>query len=645
MACLAPRRARVFSGLLAFLVATGAGAADGVLELPRPVGPTDVRAVALRATLESGAGGLLSARVSLTLTNGGNATEALTLVLPVGAEDRPSLEVLRIGQPLGLLDGATGPEAVVPLEPGEVVVLEVRRRLRPEVLPGLAAPRAGWWGATRGPLLQPLRRVTVRHADGSPFADAAVEVRIRPDGRPLASGLIASPGAAGDDGTVTWNLGRGGPAIASLAWPVTETESVLPRDEAEARAFRREWTEERELSAREVGLVREGLRAARGESVAGDVAGHLTPTARPGWAFRHGPANADEEAAARVLAEFEAAAERGTVRVAAARPRPSVSAPTASATPEAETPAAAAPAPPRPSIGPASRLGEPVAPAAARRRPPTGRVDVQSLVTQAPDSGWRRETLFVSRASVPDTPAEARRAVLRVLRRGPSLSRLVLLRESVAALHGKQWAPGYVAEFFSRKPWYEPRPDFDLSHLSAAERQAWEVLDEHVRQVAADVGAIGLVEAPEDAPTVSAGMPATEAPIGPRVRVEPAPPLAAADPPPTRVAVASPAERRRAVLTAIGDVPWLRDADSARVFLLRERSAGGPDPERLRAAMALTEARSGRPFRQRPELRAFFDETPWYQPDDRWTRSALSHGSREALTLLGNALRGLGLEP
>lgn len=611
--------------LLVALLAPASASAQAELELPAPAGSTSVRAVAIRAELNPRPDGAAQAVVSLTVLNPEAETQDL-LLAPGG----PGAVVTRAGEPVRQAADGT---FKLRLEAAEVAVLQVDRRVAPADLSFLAAEDAGWLGEARGPLLQPVRRLSVSHPAGSPWSRAALEVRVSPGGQLLACSLLASPGAlASEDGSVSWSYGAGqAPKSLGLAWPTIENETFLPVDEEEARVFERHWSTSRGLSAQAVRLVRAGILAVHGEALDDERARRaFDSTKRPGWAPIPGPPTRSEREAAAALAAFADRLElAGAPRVvASATQRPTPAEP---------------PPPSRPAVEPAASPRQPAVPpsiparradrASARPAPDLEKADDSELVTLAGDPTWRSETLLRTEASVPNSPERARRWARRALRGGHGLSRAVIARESVPALHGKTWAPGFVAEFFSQTPWYRPNPDYDFDDLSPDEQAAWGILDSLIGAVR-DGTALAPDE-PEPVPQIAQRLPVrTQA-------GDPEPPPAPAVPTP-EVEPAPPAPRAADALRAApGDdgpaVPWLQNPAQARIFVFKEK-ARGLETARVALAIATIEARHGRPFDESPELREYFDGTDWYRPQADYGPERLSIPARESITLLRNAL-------
>jgi hypothetical protein len=234
---------------------------------------------------------------------------------------------------------------------------------------------------------------------------------------------------------------------------------------------------------------------------------------------------------------------------------------------------------------------------------------------------------------VPASPEQARRWARRALRGRHGVSRAVIARESVPALHGKTWAPGFVAEFFSRKPWYRPNEAYDFEDLSDDQQGAWEILDSLIVAVRDGTDLAPQVE--EEAPRVAQAAPAQRpaeagAPSAPPSRrqaepeTSPEPAASARDAVSTTAAEAGPV------------VPWLQNPAQARIFVFKER-ARGFDRSRVLLAIATIEARHGKPFDGDPRLAEYFGATRWYRPRADYGPEQLSIPARESITLLRNA--------
>jgi len=625
------RLSHIAPALLVALLAPASALAQAELELPSPADATSVRAIAVRAELSPRPDGALQATVSLTLLN--PEAETQELLLAAGGD---GASVTRAGEPVRLT--ASG-SYKLRLEAAEVAVLQVSRRIRPAEKAFLAAEDAGWLGEARGPLLQPTRRVTVAHPAGSPWSAAALEVRLEPGAQLLACSLMATEGAlAAEDGSVTWTFAAGAaPADLSLAWPAIENETFLPIDAREAGVFESHWTSRRGIATGAVRLVRSGILAVHGEPLDDEKARRaFDPGKRPGWAPIPGPPTRSEREALATLAAFADRLElAGAPRVVAAAPR-LVAPPRRSPAPERTAteptrrrPTVAIPAPREPAKPPAvpARRSQR---AAGLPAPDLENADTDELVTRATDASWRGETLFQTESSVPASPERAHRWARRALRGGHGVSRAVLARESVAALHGKTWAPGFVAEFFSRKPWYRADPGYDFEDLSGPEQAAWKVLDSLI--VAVRDGSELAPEQPAAPERIASRQPAarrgvkTVTPGAPTPVTPAAPP--SQDEPPAGAAAPKPSG---------SPVPWLQNPAQARIFMFKER-ARGLDRSRIALAIATIEARHGKPFEKQPAHAEFFEQQAWYRPHGDYGPEQLSIPARESITLLHNAL-------
>jgi hypothetical protein len=219
-------------------------------------------------------------------------------------------------------------------------------------------------------------------------------------------------------------------------------------------------------------------------------------------------------------------------------------------------------------------------------------------------------------------------------------------------MHGKTWAPGYVADFFAAVPWYIPDPAYAREALSDDEEQALAVLEEHVTtllqpgftEYAGTLAEREAASATTPAPAKSEH--ASSAPSGTRR----GPDEREATKPGTAT---TPDDRER--LPASGTtgttasvampaapqgppVGHLRTAPEARLFLARETSRGPIAPARIREAILLVEAHEGRPFDDAPQLRQRFEGESWYHPRQDFGPDTLSLQAREVLTLLRRAL-------
>ncbi|MEM7245218.1 MAG: hypothetical protein AAF533_07725 [Acidobacteriota bacterium] len=697
------------SALLTLSMLIAASASTEVL-MPAPTGETSCRAVAVKSELLARGEDDFVLTTLLTVIN--ESAEATELALSTGGS---GATVTRAGETIPVLDGV----AALRLEAGEVAVLRVRRSVRSDLVSILPARDAGWIGTTRGPLLQPMRRLALGHPEGSAFARASWDVTIGLPQPLLASAVNCSPEVRLSGDRLRWQVAQARDRVVEVSWPAVENETFVPQTGEEASAFQQYWSSARGLDLPALQAVRSGLRAAFSESV--DDPRAFSPEVRPGWVPLADTPDAGARAAAKVLEDFQAELEADP-KASIPTVRPERPAPTVRTTPPAattrpvqvaaatppsetrrerrdrrETPAReprVEPTPPpppeqvaeaRPEPRPQPPSREPVAaprttataPArpAARpsgpRTPDTGlrlvpvheprpaagdpEGDDARMVVVAPDLSWREETLLRTEASVPDTPSQARRWVDRAVRQGHGLSRAILAREAIPALHGKTWAPGYVAEFFADRSWYRPNPGFDWSALSKDQQEAARLLAARVRELAEerDLG-VETWEAPISEPVAPVQVARGEDEVarrpaapsrttrgrstgGPRVDVEALrePMVEEGAPSSTDETdeIAEPAPR----VAALGDVPWLRNAPMTRVFLARER-AGGFDPTRLRMAMAIIRARSGDPFATRPDLRALFEGQDWYVATDSYDERQLASVARESLTLLGNAL-------
>lgn len=640
---------RIATVLLCGLLVPLTARAQPELPLPAPRGESSVQAIALRAELSPRPDGAHDAVVSLTVLNPEADTQELLLV-PGGYAP----VVTRAGESARLQDDGS---YKIRLEGAEVAVLRVRSRIQASQEAFLPAERAGWQGRARGPVLQPAQVLRIAHPAGSPWSDTALDVLVDPGGGLLAASLAATSGAvARADGSVSWRFAAGrAPAALELAWPAVETETVLPLDPAEAEVFGEYWTGRRGIEPGAVRRVRQGLLAAHGRPPeSAEERRDFRPERRPGWAPLPGPPPPEVLEAAERLAELERRLEAaGEARVAAVTPP--TAAPSTAPTPPAARPAqrpAETVAQESPEPRPAAR--PPSAPPARQERarrpeprrapaPDLSAADDDPLVTEAPDDSWRRENLLQTEASVPADPELARRWARRALRGGHGVSRAVLARESVPALHGKTWAPGYVAEFFRTKEWYSPRADFSMEDLSGDERAAYERLDELVQALQG-----GRALEPEQLLAQAEPPPArspSPQPAGRAPREEPRPGTRSQAQAPgpegetaTPAAPTAPASTREAPRPAsLGDVPWLQNPAQARIFLFREK-AKGLDGARVRLAIATIEARHGKPFDGEPAYREHFEAQGWYRPQGDYGPERLSIPARESITLLRAAL-------
>jgi hypothetical protein len=649
----ARRLACLFATAVAAGAATGARAdTSGRLVLPSPSSAGAVRAVAVRALLEPEDSMVHRAEVVFTLLNPSADPALVDIVLPPAARGVPTVALA--GEELPTRRAPQGWTASLRLEPGELAVAVVTERVQAAGLAAVDAARAGWWGRTRGPLLQPMARLEVAHPEASPFVDAPLEVAIVLPGAPLASSLIAEPGCAYEGGTVRWSLPVGEAARAvGVTWPIVESEAFVPATAAEAEAFLADWSGARRLARgelRSVGLAVRGLHGAGGDP---EVRALLS-SRRPPFAVRPGAPSADEVSADTLLGRAEET--WGAPTVAAAAPAPSRPAP-----PPASPSPAPPPAPPSPPPVevPAARMAlPPREPADAHRPVARGPRDADPQVRVAPDESWRHETLLRSPASVPRDARAARRWVSRALREGHGLSRAVLARESVLALHGKSWEPGYVSDFFSRQTWYRPDPSFSMDALPAGERAAFEVLAEHVAALMAPgaLESVALSSARHSEPAPTREPARTAPPAGADVEsvesrqqdfalpAEPAPPAAGAPAaraeapfPAPATPPSAPAAPERPHAEPTGRVPLLLTAPEARLFLAREAARGPLERRRIDEAIALIEARFGKPAEDEAVATRLAFE-PWYRARSDYAPELLSQGAREAITLLRRAL-------
>lgn len=89
------------------------------------------------------------------------------------------------------------------------------------------------------------------------------------------------------------------------------------------------------------------------------------------------------------------------------------------------------------------------------------------------------------------------------------------------------------------------------------------------------------------------------------------------------------------------DVPWLKSATAARLFVHELPEAAEEARPRLVEAAAMILARHGRRFEQ-PSWDDWFRSSDWYQPRSDYSPGLLSEGEREALDRLVQAWHRLG---
>ena len=560
------------------------------------------------------------------------------------------------------------------LEAGEAQVVEISGTVEPAILALLPAEQAGWYGRSRGPVLQPVQSLVVAAPDSSPWAGAVLALRLELPGGLPASAVFAPAGSRYEDGTLSWDSTSGEtPPALTFSLPLLDPATFVPRDVAEAEGFVSEWRARR-LSPSELERERVAIHDA---------------------------------SAARVVARF-------AVEAASATPAEVVALPDAEKAP----PAAAGGSSTQPVVAVASASPAPSKPVAIPSPPPAaGKPQSDGEHTEVAPGGRRQGTSYSSKA---DAKAEknrraeeakkervaheaaARQAQVDAKRRKQAMGSAIVEARSAPPsappvavaipAPAPEKAPAAVSAKAGGKAEEKQRAASAKQEREAAKASARQVEVEakqrkHAEEAAAvearskaKADAAAAAEAQrkwreervvaeragklEREASLKAEAIATRAAAEARVAAaaptaivaapaaRPAAPASVAAsaeatapaPAPSAEAGRLPGAVARKVQAPLKpppetgdapDVPWIRDAAQARVFLARERARGALDLERVQEAVALVRARHGDVLQDSPRWRERFEAEGWYQPGKALPMLAQE---REAVALLRQAL-------
>jgi len=588
--------ARMLLAPLSLALAGQVAAAEWIL--PAPTGGPALEARSLTATATVEPDGHLDVVLSLAL------------VVPPGSTgpahvDVGSLEQARAslaGQPLSV----TGDGVELDLEAGEAVIVEMRGRLSPDRLDWLSEGEAGWFGRSRGPVLQPMSRLVMRHRVDSAFAAAPVSLRLDVGDAPMTA-ILATPGVRLAHGSARWEgVTLAPPSKISVAWPLLGGTSFLPRTSEEAAEAIVDW-QARHVEADDVRqlstVVLDAASAASDPQATRAAATTLSEHAR--------------------MLEQRAAASR---RVADATPPPGTASPAPQ--PPAEAPRAepATQAAPQPSAAASPIVTVPSdaqreeAKRQAAQREEAKREATRAEAAQREDA--KREATRAEAAQREEAKREATRAeaAQREEAKRETAQREAKQREEAELAAAQKKAA--QREAVQREVEAREAAQHEATERAAAQREA-------AQREAAERDAARRAEAQREADAREAARREAEereqahrdAERIEQARLEQTRRDAAEIDAARRAEQLAAATRRAHELAAAEvptspvDVPWIRDVAQARLFLAGERQAG-LRRDRIEEAIAIIRARQGDPFDDDPQWRDRFDGEPWYAPRD-----------------------------
>jgi hypothetical protein len=603
---------RLLLAPLSLALAGHAIAADWIL--PAPVGAPVLEARSLGASATLAADGHLDVVLSMALVSPQDS--AGTPRLDVGSLEGASASLA--GQPLPMADGHL---VSLDLEAGEAVVVELRGRLSPDRLDWLSEGEAGWFGRSRGPVLQPMSRLIVRHRDDSAFATTAVSLQLDLGDIPL-TGILTTPGAHLAHGSARWeSVTLSPPSRISVAWPVLGSGSFLPRTSAEAAEAIVDWQ----------------ARVVEAEDVR-QLATAVLDTA----------ASMDDEPAARAAAaSLSEHARTLDQRAAASRRVADAGQPAASEGPAPSTPA---------ETSESEAAQQDAAKREAAEHEAAKHEAAKHEATQ--HEAAKREAAQHEAAQKEAAKREAaqQETARREAAQHEAAQKEAAKREAAQQETAKREAAQHEAaqkEAAKREAAQQETARHEAAQQEAAKREAAQ--HEAAQQEAAKREAAQHEAAQQDAAKREAAQ--HEAAQQDAAKREAAQREAAQTEAAQRDAAQREAQRdaaqraehqleaaRRAQELAAAeapeptaDVPWIRDVAQARLFLAAERHAG-LRRDRVEEAIAIIRARQGDPFDDDPRWRERFQNEPWYAPRDPDGLLANAPEVEAALTLLRQAI-------